>query len=282
MDGYAHSANALRGVYNVCRERGIKFLSGSRGTATEILYTNKNGQRMSLGVKTKAGTVPAKLVIVAAGAAAARLVPECSQQVVAKSWSVTHIKLTDDETSALRGIPVTYARDLGFYFEPDPKTNLLKLCPMGGGYLNTDTKTGVSHAPDSVYRTIPKHDEQKLRQLLQQTLPALADRPFVQSFLCWFADTSDSDFIIDYVPNTNSSVVLLSGDSGHAFKMFPIAGKWVQNLLSSPNGKQPVQRWRWKEPKKSDSAADWGDIVSWRIGETTELRDLNLSTVSKL
>ena len=287
--GYAHSANALLGIYRIVRDRGVKFYSGDSGSVTEILYAanpataTATSERMSTGVRTKTGVFHAKLVIVAAGAAAAKLVPEAGQHVVAKSWSVAHVQLTDEETAALRGVPVTYARDLGFFFEPDPKTNLLKLCPMGGGYVNTDTRTGVSHAPDSLGQSnfMPASDQRKVRQLLAHTVPALAGRPLVRQSLCWFADTSDSDFIVDYVPETGSSVLLLSGDSGHGFKMFPIVGNWVRDMLLAPDGQQPVSKFRWKKPAGPESA-DWGGSVSWRLGETAELRDLERPETSKL
>lgn len=272
FDGYAHSANALAAVYKKTHSRGVKFFLGEHGAVQEIVY--EGGK--SVGVRTKNGQFhAADLVIVAAGAAAAKLVPEVGAQVVAKSWSVAHVHLTDEETSALRGIPVTYARDLGFLFEPDPKTNLLKLCPMGGGYINTNKATGVSHAPDSVEISafLPAEDESQIRRLLAQTFPRLANRPLVRKSLCWFADTKDSDFIIDYVPNTASSVVLLSGDSGHGFKMFPIVGSWVRDLLEAPDGMQPVARWRWKE-QKANKGENWGGDVSWRLGESRELRDI--------
>lgn len=277
FDGYTHSANALRAVHKACQAQGVKFFLGkTSGAVDTILYKQTANSKKSKGIKTKDGkTYAAALVIVAAGAAAAKLIPEIGQTVDAKSWSVAHIHLTDEETSALRGIPVVYARDLGFFFEPDPKTNLLKLCPMGGGYINTDKKTGISLPPEprgANLGFLPVEDEAKLRELLRQTLPALADRPFVRKSLCWFADTADSDFIVDYVPGSADSVVLLSGDSGHGFKMFPIVGKWTSALLSSPNG-QSIARWRWKAPKPK-TGGDWGSAVSWRIGNTTEFADI--------
>ncbi|KAL3475759.1 FAD dependent oxidoreductase [Aspergillus californicus] len=274
FDGYAHSGNALAAIYRVTQSSGVKSFLGEKGAVTEIVY--KDGK--SIGVKTADGGFhPAGLIIVAAGAAAGKLVPELGTQIVAKSWSVAHVLLTDEETSALRGIPVTYARDLGFYFEPDPKTNLLKLCPMGGGYINTDPKTGVSHSPESLETSgfMPPEDEARVRKLLAQTLPALAGRPLVRKSLCWFADTKDSDFIIDYVPGTGGSVVLLSGDSGHGFKMFPIVGEWIKSLLEDASLTQAVERWRWKVPfVEEPGTGDWGGDVSWRLGESRELRDV--------
>ncbi|KAJ5110163.1 hypothetical protein N7532_002808 [Penicillium argentinense] len=286
FDGYAHSGAALAGVYRAAQAAGVRFFLGERnGAVEEIVYVSKLEGKKAAGIRTKNGRFhPSSLVIVAAGAGVGRLVPQLGQTVVAKSWSVAHVHLSDEETSALRGIPVTYARDLGFFFEPDPKTNLLKMCPMGGGYINTDPKTGVSHAPESLKESafLPQEDETQLRKLLAQTLPSLADRPFVQKSLCWFADTSDSDFIIDYIPGMSDSIIVMSGDSGHGFKMFPIVGSWVTDMLEAPGAQQPVARWRWKQPPSQGKKGDWGGDVSWRVGETKELAAILPPKASKL
>ncbi|EHY54804.1 hypothetical protein HRR90_008383 [Exophiala dermatitidis] len=99
----------------------------------------------------------------------------------------------------------------------------------------------------------------------------MADRPFVDKKLCWFADTRDSDFCIDFLPQTDRSVIVLSGDSCHGFKMMPVFGKWVVDLLEA--GKQQEPRWQWRnvEPGQEDSL---DDSVSWRIGKSRELSDL--------
>ncbi|CAG8009084.1 unnamed protein product [Penicillium salamii] len=283
FDGYAHSGNALAAVYRAAQAAGVRFFLGEHGAVDEIVYVSTLQGRKSSGIRTKDGKFhPSPLVIVAAGGAVGRLVPELGKKVVAKSWSVAHVQLTDEETSALRGIPITYARDLGFLFEPDPKTNLLKICPMGGGFVNTDPKTGVSHAPDTLEESafVPEHDEKQMRKLLAHTLPALANRPLVKKSLCWFADTDDSDFIIDYVPGTSDSVVVLSGDSGHAFKMFPIFGSWVSDFLA--HSQQRNARWRWKQTDPNEGKGNWGGDVSWRLGESLELTDIRPKVLSKL
>lgn len=142
----------------------------------------------------------------------------------------------------------------------------------------------MSLPPPSVAESaiLPKEDEHRIRQLLRQTLPELADRPLVRKSLCWFADTNDSDFIIDYVPETSSSVLLLSGDSGHGFKMFPIVGEWVRALVESSDNTQEVVRWRWKNPKENKQDGNWGDDVSWRLGDTKEFRDIEAPLSSKI
>ena len=261
----------------------MRFYLGEHGAVDEVVYVSTLNGKKSSGVRTKDRKFhPSSLVIVAAGGAVGRLVPELGKKVVAKSWSVAHVHLTDEETSALRGIPVTYARDLGFLFEPDPKTNLLKICPMGGGFINTDSKTGVSHAPSTLEESafVPEHDEKQMRKLLAHTLPALENRPLVKKSLCWFADTDDSDFIIDYVPGTSDSVLVLSGDSGHGFKMFPIFGSWVSDVVET--SQQRNARWRWKQSNSNDGKGNWGGDVSWRLGESKELSEIKPKISSKL
>ncbi|GAP82339.1 putative FAD dependent oxidoreductase [Rosellinia necatrix] len=294
FDGYAHSSNALKAVHVACVALGVRFLLGEAGDVAEIVYEpataatamqdpqKKKGERRATGVRNRRGaTYHADTVVVAVGAAAAGLVPSLGTQIVAKSWSVAHVQLTGEEASALRGIPVTYARDLGFLFEPEPGSGLLKVCPMGGGYVNTDARTGVSAPPTTTTESrlgfMPAADEARARRLLAQTFPALAARPFVGAALCWFADADGSDFVVDFVPGA-PNVLLLSGDSGHGFKMFPLVGGWARDLLEHPAQRQENPLWRWKEPATATSAAaSWGADVSWRLGSAEEFRDIRPS-----
>ena len=101
-----------------------------------------------------------------------------------------------------------------------------------------------------------------IRQLLREVFPQLSDRPLIDQHLCWFADTDDSDFIIDYVPDTNGTLAVLSGDSGHGFKMLPIFGTFVHKLLVE--GRQDERKWQWKDGKSKIAAV-------WRSSESQEL-----------
>ena len=288
--GCANSANALKGIWEHCASRGVKFIMReSAGKAVELLYADatafassstgagpqertRNGK--CLGVKTVDGKRHyADLTICALGVYGASLIPSLGKFAVARCWSVAHVQLTEAETDYLRGIPTTNVRDLGFFFEPDPKTQLFKLCPLGSGYTHTNDD-GISLPPGDRLPPpqdyIPLEDEQKLRQLLRETFPWMAERPFVEQKLCWFADTADSEYCIDFVPDTANSLVVLSGDSGHGFKMMPSFGKWVVDLLK--NQRQRLPRWQWR--KGDFRGEDWGTSVSWRIGTSGELGEL--------
>lgn len=273
LAGYAHSANALKGIQQYCASRGVRFLLGEQTGKVDALLYESSGR--CVGVRTANGLKhAARTVICALGASNAGLIPEIGNFTVARCWSVAHVQLTEDEADLLRGIPVVNVRDLGFYFEPDPATKLFKLCPLGAGFTNTNS-AGTSLPPANASSPgwtgfIPLEDERKLRMLLRQTLPWMADRPFVDNKFCWFSDTSDSEYCIDFVPGTSNSVVVLAGDSGHGFKMMPVVGQWVRDLIET--GHQKLSRWKWKSP--GASGAEWGSSVSWRIGAAREMGEL--------
>lgn len=281
LAGYAHSSNAMIGLHRHLASRGVKFFLGpQQGKVTELLYSTDRAvsSHYCTGFRTADGrTHHARRTILCLGAYAATLIPSIGNFVVAKSWSVAHVQLTELECGFLRGIPVLNVRDLGFFFEPDPATKYLKLCPLGAGFINTDKELRISLPPSNSSTAldalaaprdyIPASDEAKLRRLLRETLPWLADRPFVDKKMCWFADTANSEYCVDFVPDTGDSLIVLSGDSGHGFKMMPIVGQWVVKLLE--DGNQIFPRWRWRKSQKTGK--DWGDEVSWRIGLTREI-----------
>ena len=269
LAGYAHSADALRAIHKACLSLGVDV---QLGIEVKSLLMSGNGS-LCIGVKTDGGReYRADRTVLALGASLPGVLPSAGKQMSAKAWSVGHIELTAEEAASLRGIPVTYARDLGFFFEPDPATKLLKICPAGGGYTNfkclESSGPNVS-IPVADNAWIPAQDEAKIRRLLRDTLPGLADRSIVLAKLCWCMDTADSEYVIDSVPGLKN-LVIAGGDSAHAFKMLPIMGRWVRELLER-GGLQTEERWRWKEGE--NSTAD----ISWRTGETMDLKDVRLA-----
>ncbi|WZH46968.1 fructosyl amino acid oxidase [Fusarium acuminatum] len=266
LAGYGHSANALRAVYEQCVKLGVKFRLGKDGEVESLLYASSREGTKCIGAKTRGGSIhTADKTIVALGADAANLLPRIGKQMTGRAWGVAHIQLTDEEAVELKGIPVTNVRDLAFFFEPDLKTKKLKFCHMGGAFTNYSyTRDGLSipfpNLADSQF--MPHEDEVHIRQLLKEVFPQLAERPLIDQHLCWFADTDDSDFIIDYVPGTNASLAVLSGDSGHGFKMLPIFGQFVHKLLVDEKQVQP--KWQWKDSKPKAAAA-------WRSSDSQEL-----------
>lgn len=271
LAGYAHSSNAMQSVFEECVTLGVTFKLGPDGEVDELLYAP--GTKKCIGARTKNGTVYyAATTIVATGGFVASVIPAIAGQVTAVCWGVSHIQLTPEECEKLRGMPVTSVRDIGFFFEPDPATHKFKICFMGGGYTRLSSSSSrpnervslpFSTLTESGY--VPEEDVRQTRRLLRQVLPHIAERPLIDTHLCWIADTSNSDFIIDFVPGSDNSLVVLSGDSGHGFKFMPVFGGWVNDLLTA--GKQKLTRWRWKDVEAGGNPTQ----VAWRASETVDL-----------
>jgi sarcosine oxidase / L-pipecolate oxidase len=245
----------------------VKFRLGRKdGEVESLLFSSARGVNKCVGAKTQGDVLyRAQITIVALGGDVCNLIPSIGSQVTGRCWGVAHIQLSPKEAIALRGIPVTNVRDLAFFFEPDQATNKLKFCHMGGGFTNYAwSKDGLSvpYPTLSESQFLPACDEMQIRKLLRDVFPQFADRPLIDRHLCWFADTVDSNYIIDYVPNTDNSLVVLSGDSGHGFKMLPIFGDFVQTLLAS--GRQAEPKWQWKGSKSRTGSP-------WRAGTDQEL-----------
>ncbi|WDK13242.1 FAD dependent oxidoreductase [Colletotrichum graminicola] len=260
--GYAHASNALKALYEYVKDRGVNIHTGEE--VSSLVYDNDQ----CVGARTVSGKeYKAIATILTLGASLGKVLPSVKRQITAKAWSVLHIQLRPEEAEQLKGIPVTYARDLGFFFEPEPGTGILKLSPSGGGYTNYSTATGLSLPPKN-NDFVPEADRQRVRKLLQETLPSLADRPFVDQHICWCADSADSDYVIDAVPG-RKGLFVATGDSGHGFKMLPVVGEWIKDLIEK--GSQELPRWSWKE------GSDAGQNVSWRAGEVLDLKNLGFS-----
>ena len=48
---------------------------------------------------------------------------------------------------------------------------------------------------------------------------------------CIYTNSTDQNFIIDYVPNSNKTAMLISACSGHGFKFSPLLGKIAKELI---------------------------------------------------
>jgi sarcosine oxidase/L-pipecolate oxidase len=279
--GYARAAPALKNLYAELVARGVKFNFGSAGDAIAILPDAETAKFFPAPrpyVKTADGNIQcADVVILATGAHTARLLPQAGAQLTAKAWAVGHIRLSAMEAKSLLSIPVVNCRDLGFFFAPVPIRDdepngdwLIKLCAHGGGYTNRSRISGVetslppTRAEDN--NAIPVQDEALIRQLLRETLPEFAKRPLERRFICWCADTADSEYVIDNVPGY-VGLVHAGGDSGHAFKMLPVFGQWVADMVEA--GNQQEARWRWKT---QDS--DGTEEIGWRVGNVKDIKDV--------
>ena len=95
---------------------------------------------------------------------------------------------------------------------------------------------GPPFDPSSGERVIDPASVGAAREYLRRRLPGLADGPVVESRVCQYETTPDTQFIIDRHPELDN-VWIVGGGSGHGFKHGPRIGEYVVERLlgAQPN-----------------------------------------------
>ena len=105
---------------------------------------------------------------------------------------------------------------------------------MGNGFKVAPPMPGIDMNPDEDCRLPTTTNRARVSALLRARLPALADRPIMSTYVGMLENTASEDFLIDRHPG-NAQLVIAGGGSGHAFKMGPVIGAYVADLVMNAN-----------------------------------------------
>ncbi|HET7291123.1 MAG TPA: FAD-dependent oxidoreductase [Vicinamibacteria bacterium] len=87
------------------------------------------------------------------------------------------------------------------------------------------------------------------RGYLARRFPALAEAPLVDSRVCTYEVTPDEHLVVDRHPR-HENVVLVGGGSGHAYKLAPVLGAYVADLVTGARSEtEPRFRIGRREPR---------------------------------
>ena len=78
-----------------------------------------------------------------------------------------------------------------------------------------------------------EYDEiQEAHQLLSLSRRYFRDQKMTMLNMssCMYTYSSDNDFIIDYLPQTDEKIIVATGFSGHGFKFVPAIGEILSNM----------------------------------------------------
>lgn len=209
-----------------------------------------------MGVQLQDGDeVRAELTVLAAGAWTPSLV-YLNGRCLATGQVLAYIDISDEEEKAFDGRPTVINMSRGMFIIP-PRANQLKVARHGYGYRNLRSVQGdmlVGGPPGSVEVSVPRVDtgipiegQKACRKALSEWLPEMADRPFVKTRICWYCDTPDGDFLIDYHPDTKGLFVA-TGGSGHGYKFFSVIGDRIVDAIEGKLAPELKAAWRFKEP----------------------------------
>ncbi|KPM38583.1 hypothetical protein AK830_g8002 [Neonectria ditissima] len=266
----------------LCEKAGVKFVLGDpQGKLSSLIIESQGQEKRVAGINTCDGLrYFGDLVIVAAGSWTSSIIPEAHQTVEATAGTVMFIDIPEHRQdlrkrfhpdnypvwSYRRGQGADYYQGGGF---PISKEGRLKFGFRGRKFTNFQdhpTEPGLRiSTPRTKYteqriNTVPLYGLSRMKEVIAQGFPELVEFGFTDSRLCWYTDSIDNDYVIDYVPGYSNSLFICTGGSGHAFKFLPVLGKHVRNQLEqTPDQFTRAWRWRVAEPGKANNGLCEGE-----------------------
>jgi N-methyl-L-tryptophan oxidase len=102
---------------------------------------------------------------------------------------------------------------------------------------------GAEVDPSSTDDSVGEQFIERCREFFAQFIPGLADARASEARICYYNNTPDDDFIIDWDPQRNG-VLVVTGFSGHGFKFGPTVGRIAADLLLSGRTSFDIDRFR--------------------------------------
>ncbi|KAF7534342.1 hypothetical protein G7054_g6326 [Neopestalotiopsis clavispora] len=248
----------------LARKAGVKFVLHPKQGKVLNVNTGADGKPY---VETDDKVIhPADLVIVSGGGWTPGLVPETEGLLEATAGSVATIHIPENRP-ALRqrfspeNFPVvTWSKARGIYALPMTEGGDLKIGYRRTKYTNFGNVDGrrisvpkTAHVTSEKETNITTEALEAIKEFISVNMPELVDLGISSTKLCWYTDSIDNSFVVDFVPGKDR-ILVCSGGSGHGFKFLPILGReLVQIIEGNSENKVYSQMWKWRRSSSSKS-----------------------------
>lgn len=276
--GFVLASRSCAFALHLCRQLGLQTYFGSDHGLKSIL--KQEGK--ATGIVTNDGKHHAgDMIIIACGGWTPALLPEIEQLVETTAGSVLSFRLPAERTDlwdkyAPESFPVwswrmnSYkpdGRDIGgLYGLPRTPEGVVKVAFRGAKWTNYTKASERTGAPLSFPTTdveeIPEEAMRVIKTFCAENLPDLLELDLDRGRLCWYSDSVDNSFIIDYVPGTERLLVA-NGGSGHGFKFLPVLGEHVVDVMECKDT-QYTRLFRWRGIPETDANCLREGLQGWR------------------
>jgi len=269
--GYVFPSKACAYLADKLRKKGTQFIEGpEKGVFASLRVEGSGESKRVVGIVTKDGKEhSADLVIMACGSATPMLVPEVSAVLEATAGSVVTVRLPPREEApelwekySNENWPVIIGHDpdptgktvgsRSIYSFPRTDDGLVKIGYRVTKYTNYVKLPGYERPisiplrPDIDDTSVPMISIEGIKTYVSTFLPDLAALPILRTRLCFYTDSVDNSFLIDYLPGYNDSLFVCTGGSGHGAKFTPILGKHVRDVIQKKPKTELTHHWRWR------------------------------------
>jgi monomeric sarcosine oxidase len=223
--GYLLTEPALRGMATAARRLGATFLEHTPAISWDMTPDGAWVQTPSERFTTDA-------LIITGGAWAARLLAGLGLPLEVRRKTLWWQRVANPEQFTPERFPV---------FISDSPAGEIYGFPLHGstGLKIANHAGGEPVDPETVDRTTRPGENRDCLELAANVLPGVTSE-VVQSAVCLYTVTPDTDFIVDRYPRADR-VALGAGFSGHGFKFAPAIGELLADLVTDPAA-QPLPR----------------------------------------
>lgn len=289
IGGFVYADKACRYALHRAHRLGVKFVLDKTAGHFDGFLEEEGGK--VVGIRTKDGkSHPAALTIVACGGWTPTLLPEMDGLCETTAGSVAMIQIPADSPLRQRFSPENFpvwqykvraGADGNLYGFPLDERNVMKLGYRGTKYTNPqrDAQGRERSVPITRWTTpsidkLPQKSVEVIRKFLDTYLPELREQGIniSQTRLCWYTDSFDNHFVIDFVPS-KLGVLVATGGSGHAFKFLPVIGRFVADRVEGRES-DIMRFWRWRQ--LAPGQKPYNEIMKGR-GSPTALQNVRMS-----
>ncbi|KAJ5088673.1 hypothetical protein N7456_012289 [Penicillium angulare] len=296
--GYVAADKSCSWALHLCQKLGVHTELGSEHEFKQFIFC---GDRV-FGVETRNGDrYLADLVIVAGGGWTPSIVPGVADLLQTTAGSVVKIELPEKRpdlwkkySSAefpcwswrLTGTSLVGTEVGGIYGFPRTSDGVIKIGFRGVKWTNftySNAEGRLISYPEADPVGIPSQALDTIEKFCKENMPDLVGLPLTTR-LCWYTDSPDSNFLIDYVPG-HRGLMVASGGSGHAFKFLPVLGEHVVDVMEKKDTPY-VDLFKWREftaggqtvPANTASGGRWPSLQrsdcsnNWQSTSRTEER----------
>lgn len=199
-------------------------------------WASKDG---TVTVKTDKGTYTAAKLVITAGAWAGKMVSGFAPKLKVTRQALAWVQPKKWHMFGLGNFPCWNIVNNGHDFYGFP------ILPAGqfGGPLGLKLALhypgGDVTDPDMVNRNMKETDEKVLVDFLNEFIPDGYESTLTMK-TCLYTNTPDENFILDFLPGFDTSVVIAAGFSGHGFKFTSVIGEILADLAIKGSTSLPI------------------------------------------
>jgi len=214
-----HAEGAVRALIKLAIASGVRFVEGER--VVEL----KQGKWSSLTITSESGhKVECERAMVSSGPWSRILLPLLAKKLTTTRQELVYFEPKPGQNRVSfepDSFPIFLELDSGFYGFPIHHNGAMKIA---------NHHKGVEIDPNGDPQQVGEDFIKRCREFFAQFIPALEDATVSETNICYYNNTPDDDFIIDWHPEM-SGILIVTGFSGHGFKFGPTIGRIAADLL---------------------------------------------------